>query len=92
MDFLVLEIFRPTTNSLKISGPLYTARKKNCPLFKVHYALNDRLDLTVSMLKLILKNKHQIPRYYTNVSKFKIRGIFFKTNVCVETIRSSRSF
>ena len=62
MDFLVLEIFRPTTNSLKISGPLYTARKKNCPLFKVHYALNDQLDLMVSTLKLILKNKHQIRR------------------------------
>ena len=45
-----------------IDSPLYNS-KKNCSVYKVYGTQNDRLELTVSTQKSILKNMQRVLRY-----------------------------
>ena len=49
-------------NFKKTSDPLIS-EKKNCSDYRVHGIQNDRLGLTVSTQKSVLKNEHRVPRY-----------------------------
>ena len=49
--------------SIIFCNPLYTSKKNS--VFRVHGTQNNRLELTVSTQKLVLKNMHRIPRYST---------------------------
>ena len=83
-------------------------QKKKFYVYRVHYTQNNRLELTVSTQKSVLKNIHRVPRNYQksvenrpstpnqqNLTHFGrylgTRGIFFKTDFCVETVSPSRS-
>ena len=55
-------------STLKIFNPLYSS-KKNCFVYRAHGTQIDRLELTVSMKKSVLKNTYQVPRYWPNCLK-----------------------
>ena len=48
---------------LKLTAPFIT-RKKNSSDHRVYGTQNDRLELTVSTQKSVLKNMHRVPRYW----------------------------
>ena len=52
-----------TWHPLKVIAPFIT-RKKIRSVYKVYGTQNDRLELTVSTQKSVLKNMHRVPRYY----------------------------
>ena len=62
-DFLPTPFF-----TWKIPGPLYNWKKKSSD-YRLHGTQNDRLELTVSTQKSVLKNMYWVPRYYQKVSK-----------------------
>ena len=48
----------------------FISEKKNRSDYRVHGIQIDRLNLTVSTQKLVLKNMHRVPRYRTKCVKF----------------------
>ena len=53
---------------LKLIAPFIT-RKKICSVYKVYGTQNDRLELTVSTQKSVLKNMHRVPRFSPKCAK-----------------------
>ena len=93
---------------LILKGPFIT-QTKIYSVYRVHGTQNDRLELTVSTQKSVLKNMHRVLKYLPKCPKIcrfglatwilahsdqylGTRCIFFKTEFCVETVSSSRSF
>ena len=52
----------------KFQDPLYS-RKKSFSIYRVHYIQNDRLELTISTQKLVLKNMRRGLKYQPNFGK-----------------------
>ena len=48
---------------LKVIAPFNTRKKKIRSVYKVYGTQNDRLELTVSTQKSVLKNMHRVLRY-----------------------------
>ena len=53
----------PVLVPFKVDSPLYKS-KKNTSDYRVHGTQNDRLELTVSTQKSVLKNMHWVQRYH----------------------------
>ena len=56
---------------LKLTAPFIT-QKKNSSDYRVHGIQNDRLELTVSTQKSVLKNMHRVQRYLTICAKIQV--------------------
>ena len=67
LGHLVLNFLDPPQIHWKFQDPLIKVKKKSD--YRVHYTQNDRLKLTVSTQKLVLKNMHQFPRYWSKCVK-----------------------
>ena len=55
---------RPAEFPLKFGSDPLKGEKKNCSDYGVHGIQIDRLGLTISTQKSVLKNMHRVPRYY----------------------------
>ena len=95
--------------SLKKFLDPFISQKKNSSDYRLHGTQNDRLELTVSTQKSVLKNMHWGLRYWPKRAQIEVakpnlhilrhfgqylrtRYVFFKTDFCIETVGSSRSF
>ena len=56
---------------LILTGP-FISRKKNCSDYRLHGTQNDRLILTVSTHKSVLKNMPWVPRYLPKCAKIQV--------------------
>ena len=61
---------RPAEFPLNFGSDPLKGKKKNCSDYGVHGIQIDRLRLTVSMQKSVLKNMHRVPRYRPKCVKF----------------------
>ena len=55
---------RPPEFPPKFGSDPFKGEKKNCSDYGVHGIQIDRLGLTISTQKSVLKNMHRVPRYY----------------------------
>ena len=55
---------RPLQFPLKFGSDPFKGEKQNCSDYGVHGIQIDRLGLTISTQKLVLKNIHRVPRYW----------------------------
>ena len=56
---------------LKLTAPFRTKKKKSSD-YRVHGIQNDRLELTVSTQKTVLKNMHRVLRYWSKCAKIQV--------------------
>ena len=69
IGFLISYI--PHFSLTKLPAPCIS-KNKNSSDYRLHGTQNDRLELTVSTQKSVLKNMHRVQRYYTICAEIQV--------------------